>query len=984
MSEGTKPPKDEQVPPGMADGSAPVKKPRAKFEDETMVGLTPITPIDEPAVAVEAAAPNDDRTMMHVASAPSPARGKYDDETMRAMKRIAAPEEAPSERRPVLDETMMALAPVLDLSGGAPPVSEVRADEVVEPVSLLEVPIAEPTYPPAAPVMRPTARFDPTMTAGLRPIEDPDAEPAVQLRRAIPADPTRTSYLAPIEEHPPVAAPIAAPPEPRGTVEAIAAALARKHPLAPAEPAAQPPPEAPNPWGSREAFTSEPLPADPSRAPHAPATASLVTSRARGRRIGDTLPVVHQTRFAPFVMNWQLRPPRNAIVVVVKATALYDPNAPAQLVAADPPSGDVFTSHDSSASVRYPSDFAVFKPLADVMLVGDARTPRGGGAVASVRLRVGTHDWHLAVVGNRLWAGSTPTRPEPFERLPLEWEYALGGPLSSENPVGRGYRTGTLLPNLERPDALMKSQRDAPRPICFAPVSPRWRSRAARVGRYDKKWLKSRWPYLPEDFDFGYFNAAPVDLQVPYLKGDEPYEIAGVHANNEILSGRLPGIRPYVFAQKSLTAGGELLALHMNLDTLLFDTRNLTLTMTWRGLLEVDHRDALDLESLYIEEGRLENAPSLPSALERFHALVSSRKPATDEATGSVAPANVQEVGVPPDVRATIERSKSARRPLPPARPRIGRGRAPSTKIRARSREEVVAWLSERRPLSGVDLSGVDLRGLDLRGVDLSGAILIGTLLDGSALDGACCVGMVAHRASSVGASWVGADLTEADLSVAVFDHSDFTDAKLTRVSAPQLRATQSRFFRANLVGASLTDASLDGASFTQAVAQKSDFTGSALGGARFDGADLTDAKLYDIVAPRLLLDGANLTDSRFELALLVGISARGVAATGSVWDKADVTDGTFEGSVLCEARLVSVTASRTLFNKVDAQRASFRGAVLGAANFLKANLTGASFEQADLRGADLRGAQLDRVDTWEAKLSDVDVRLASTTGSKF
>ncbi len=984
MSEGTKPPKDEEAPRADAESTAPVKKARAKFEDETMVGLTPIAPIDEPAAAAEQAVPSDDRTMMHVASAPSPARGKYDDETMRAMKPIAAPDEAPTEPRLMVDETMMVLGPVLDLSSGESPPAEIGPDDAVEPVSLLEVPIAEPTYPPAAPVMRPTARFDPTMTAGLRPIEDPEAESGAQPRRAIPADPTRTSYVAPIEEQPPVAAPNAAPPEPRGTVEAIAAALARKHPLAPSEPVAEAPPEPPNPWGSREAFISESLPADPSPEPRVQAIGPQVISRARGRRIGDTLPIVHQTRFAPFVMNWQLRPPRNAIVVVVKTTALYDPNAPAQLVAADPPSGDVFTNHDSSASIRYPSDFAVFKPLADVMLVGDARTPRGGGAVASVRLRVGTHDWHLAVVGNRLWAGSTPTRPEPFDRLPLEWEYALGGPLSSENPVGRGYRTGTLLPNLERPDALMKSQRDSPRPICFAPVSPRWRSRAMRVGKYDKKWLKSRWPYLPEDFDFGYFNAAPVDLQVPYLKGDEPYEIAGVHANNEVLNGRLPGVRPYVFAQKSLAAGGELLALHMNLDTLLFDTRDLTLTMTWRGLLEVDHRDALDLESLYIEEGRLENAPSLPSALERFHGLVASRKPATDEATGSASPANAQEVGVPPDVRATLERAKSARRPLPPGRPRVGRGRAPSTKIRARSREEVIAWLSERRPLAGVDLSGVDLRGVDLRGVDLAGAILIGTVLDGSALDGASCVGIVAHRASAIGTTWVGCDLTEADLSVAILEQSDFTDAKLTRVNAPQLRATQSRFLRANLDGASLTDALLDGASFTQAIARKSDFSGSALASARFDGADLTDAKLYDIVAPRLVLDGANLADSRFELAQLLGVSARGVAATGSVWDKADVTDGTFEGSVLCEARLVSLTASRTLFNKVDAQRASFRGALLGAANFLKANLTGASFEQADLRGADLRGAQLDRVDTWEAKLSDVDLRLASTTGSKF
>ena len=33
----------------------------------------------------------------------------------------------------------------------------------------------------------------------------------------------------------------------------------------------------------------------------------------------------------------------------------------------------------------------------------------------------------------------------------------------------------------------------------------------ALAGTYDDSWKQTRWPGLPEDFDFGYWNCAPED-----------------------------------------------------------------------------------------------------------------------------------------------------------------------------------------------------------------------------------------------------------------------------------------------------------------------------------------------------------------------------------------------------------------------------------------------------------------------------------------
>jgi hypothetical protein len=53
-------------------------------------------------------------------------------------------------------------------------------------------------------------------------------------------------------------------------------------------------------------------------------------------------------------------------------------------------------------------------------------------------------------------------------------------------------------------------------PVGFGVVGRAWAPRLIRAGTYDQAWLDQRWPNLPKDFDFGYWNEAPEDQQIPY------------------------------------------------------------------------------------------------------------------------------------------------------------------------------------------------------------------------------------------------------------------------------------------------------------------------------------------------------------------------------------------------------------------------------------------------------------------------------------
>lgn len=667
--------------------------------------------------------------------------------------------------------------------------------------------------------------------------------------------------------------------------------------------------------------------------------------------------VVHSTGLQVWTTPWQVRPPRHSLTVVVKATFTLDAaGAPTLAAEQDPPSGDVPwpdepATPDQPPSLRYASDFAVFKPATDVLLVGHAYSTTPASGVALVELRVGELRRRIAVFGDRSWGAEH--KPAPFDRMPLRWERALGGPTSDANPVGRGYKTGLMLPNLERPEALMRSKGDTPAPACFAPVSPTWKSRVSKLGTYDTSWLKTRWPYFPADFDWTHFNAAPPEQQVPYLRGDEPYSVSGVRPGGATIAGKLPSLRPRAFAQRTAAAGNEFGEVLLRLDTLWLDADANKMVLVWRGLLDVADEDAPDVAALFVDLDPPQAPLTLERARERFVAQVASDQ---------VLPAGaVSFADEPPRGRGPT--------PAPPAPP---------------SGAHVLAMVARGERLAGRDLTGVVLAGADLSGADLSGALLARADLSGANLAGAKLAGAVLTRAMAAGARFDAADLTQADLTGANLSQASFTGANLGRAVLDHADAAGAQFAAASADGASLVGAKLDRAKLDGASLQGADLSKATFDGATFRSAKLDDVRLYDARGTGVDLEGASLTNARAQKAALPGSSFVGVVAPGSSWEAADMTacrldKAKLDGAIFTKAKLAGANLSQA-----SAVEAVFRRAGLQGARCLKANLMKAVFERADLSNADLRGANLFQAETWLARIDGADLALAHVAGTKL
>ena len=129
-------------------------------------------------------------------------------------------------------------------------------------------------------------------------------------------------------------------------------------------------------------------------------------------------------------MPARVQPGRWSLTVVVKGSYRIKHEAGAEPLSLKErlmPMGDI--RKDKGGPLVYPSDFAPFKPRADILLKGTASAPEGKPVPAlKVGLQVG--DWVkvLDVFGDRYWVGEGKAHfsdPVPFTEVPLGWE-ALG------------------------------------------------------------------------------------------------------------------------------------------------------------------------------------------------------------------------------------------------------------------------------------------------------------------------------------------------------------------------------------------------------------------------------------------------------------------------------------------------------------------------------------------------------------------------------
>ncbi len=751
--------------------------------------------------------------------------------------------------------------------------------------------------------------------------------------------------------------------------------------------------------------------------------------------------IVNPTAFTLAPLPGRMGFPCHSITLVAKATLALVHDGTAMVVEEQPfPTGDQPYPDDDegTGAPRYESDFAPFKPAADVMLVGHCHAP-GGQPVprCEVALQVGELQARLAVVGERRWqAGmvrTAATEPRPFTRMELRPENAYGGPGYPRNPVGRGHgadrltgpgsERALLLPCIESPERPVTGPGDDPGPAGFGPMHRAWQDRFSLTGTYDQRWQKTRWPWFPEDFDWRHFNAAPRGLQLAgYLRGDEPLVFTHLHPEHPEYRSRLPDLRLRAFVTRAGTepqdAADTLEEVPLHLDSLWVDMDAERLVLVWRGHTPAADPDASDIVHVYLDAEPASQAPlalghyrqrflEQLAAIEAEWAMEEEEPPEPESAApGEAEPPPGPEAKEAADAEAKLQEALAELAKVapkqdfpepeePPDDPdkalRDALEKLRAAQQQAGAPEEHWVEVPEETPPPAVVetnragwtreavakrlAAGEPLAGEDLSELDLSGLDFSGRDLTGCVLDGADLSGARLTETMLVQASLPGARLMQADLSAARLNEADLSGADAT--GAMLARADLSQCTAESLV---LRDAMLAGACLNEAELNGADLGRANLRAACIDGARLDGARLS-----QANLDGCQGTDADFSEADLTDCSFRGAALvecefSGARLDHCDFQDAELRGSIM-----EGVSAPDCDFS--GARMAGFRAAE--ASDFRRVRLhradaPGSTWEAAVLEGADLRGARLREADFGAANLRGARLDHADAAGARF
>ncbi len=189
-----------------------------------------------------------------------------------------------------------------------------------------------------------------------------------------------------------------------------------------------------------------------------------------------------------------------------------------------------------------PDDLVPYKPLADVILVGQLEvipTPSGGGLTRSAGIRVGNAALSFALSSQS--AGKVPLR--------APW-LVISGP--GETRVGA---------------------RPTPDPD--------------EIGTFG------------DDFDFSLFQAANPALTVETIPKNAPITLLGVHEPDGRLEVDLPAYAPRVVVDWVM-AGEELEEVPLALDTLVVDVSRGTLDLVWRGNVAAPDGGVADVDRVLV------------------------------------------------------------------------------------------------------------------------------------------------------------------------------------------------------------------------------------------------------------------------------------------------------------------------------------------------------------------------------------------------
>lgn len=239
-------------------------------------------------------------------------------------------------------------------------------------------------------------------------------------------------------------------------------------------------------------------------------------------------------------------------IVAVKVTYDIRPIGYVQVSAEQVPvfTGPVF--HPGKESVRYETDLGPSKISTDILVDGHAYAQAGIPVKELVAgFEVGDIQRSFRIVGDRSWRRGiirlSPSRPQPFYKMPLLPELTFGGDdqeskNSSGNPLGCGAfrQEGSRIPNIEPINSPFRPNSKSNAAVLLGPLPSHWPARRQYAGTYDETWQRQRSPLLPLDLDPRHWQLAVAEQQVAgRLKGGERVVLKNLTPAEFAMDGRV-------------------------------------------------------------------------------------------------------------------------------------------------------------------------------------------------------------------------------------------------------------------------------------------------------------------------------------------------------------------------------------------------------------------------------------------------------------
>jgi hypothetical protein len=268
--------------------------------------------------------------------------------------------------------------------------------------------------------------------------------------------------------------------------------------------------------------------------------------------------------------------------LVVIAKAAFSMESTPMDPAAAPPLHlqDAHYRNRPMARVVAPSDMVPGRSRVDVTLDGTARAP-AGDPITEMAVRLTVRQDGEAVIDKPLLvvASEGEDGPIPFSSMPIAYERAPIGRAPFVTPIG--LMDDDAAPNVIDPN-------DPERAAGYGPIGESWPSRRKLLRPEHKAILNEPVMDVPDDFDWRYFQAAPLDQQIDHLAPNAAITIVGFHPDELRVAAQLPDAEAVgVIFGLDASNPKRPTPLSFRADSLHIHADKRRCVVTWRAVIEV-------------------------------------------------------------------------------------------------------------------------------------------------------------------------------------------------------------------------------------------------------------------------------------------------------------------------------------------------------------------------------------------------------------